>query len=1470
MPITTENGFVVTDENGNVFFPDSGKIIISQSGINSTGVIHLLAPLSGTTAEFTTITAENIIGNLTIENAAYVNANNNFVGTNTFASYITGSITGSVAKFTSITGSFSGNGSNITNLNYSNISNPPSIPTVGNATVTIAAGNGLTDGGSLTTNQTGNSTITLNVGAGTGISVANDSVAIDTTVIPTLAANNSFTGTNTFSSPVIASITGNSATSTKLQTSRTIQISGDVVGSTSFDGSANAVITSTLSNSGVTAGTYRSVTVDSKGRVTAGTNPTTADGYGLTDVVKLSGNQTVGGIKTFSSTITGSITGSDAKFTSITGSFSGNGSGITNINYSNISNPPSIPTVGNATVTIAAGNGLVNGGSLTTNQTTNSTITLNVGAGTGINVSADAVAIDTGVVPTLTANNSFTGTNTFTNITASSISADTIVAREYYTQLVSASVIYQSGSTKFGDTPGGAEQDVHQFSGSMYITGSNVTLTGGVYSGNGSGLTNIQYSNIVGTPVIGNGTVTVAGGTGISGSGNFTLNQLGNTTIDIQFDGNELPTSTTNSDGHYFVVVGNTGLNRKLTKSNINLSGFNNDAGWTSNTGTVTNIATGNGITGGPITTTGTIGLTGQALALHTLSTDGLIVRTSSGNVASRTISAGTGITVTNGNGVSGNPSIALTNTSITIGTTSISLGSSATTVSGLTSVASTAFTGSFSGNGSNITDINYSNIIGTPTVGNATVEISAGDGLQTGGSFTTNQTTASTITLDVDSTVVRTTGDQTLGGAKQFTSYITGSVTGSDAKFTSITGSLQGNSSTSTRLATSRTISSTGDVVWSVSFDGSGNATGTAAIGTGVIVNADINASAAISDTKLATISTAGKVSNSATTATSNNTANAIVARDSSGNFSAGTITAALAGNASTVTNGVYTVGDQTIAGAKQFSSYITGSITGSDAKFTSITGSLSGTSTNTENLKIVNDQSYNGSAYLTFVKNAADGYKAFNVDSTGLQYNPAANILTTEYYRSASGSATIPALSPSADSNTGVFYPAADTVAITTGGSEKVRIHSNGAITIGTTTATSNKLYVNGNGYVNGYLDVEGDSVTGNAMTINGKVSINNSTLRVSNGSIEGFGTTVFSGDGSGLTNINASNFSGIVPTSSLPSTIIYEDTNQTISGTKEFSSYITGSITGSDAKFTSVTGSFLGNLSGHATSATTAGSATSATFATYTTNVLLEQTNTSSSDHYLAFIEYTTGNRQIRADIDLKYNPLTNTLTAANFAGNATSATTATQVSQTLTRGSYLTGNNFNGSAATTWSVDATSSNTPNKVVARDASGNFSAGTITATLNGAANVTNNVVITQTSSATTHYIPFMISAATGNRPLYGNSGISYVPSTNTLTVGNLVETSTREIKENIKTISSQLVKIKKLNPVSYNRKQIDKEEIGLIAEEVQEVYPEFVHDKGINYPKMVSILIKAVQELTEKIEKQEKEIYFLNKKIK
>lgn len=82
----------------------------------------------------------------------------------------------------------------------------------------------------------------------------------------------------------------NANTATKLADSKNIKLTGDVTGSASFDGSADASISATLANSGVTAGSYGPsanaspahgktfsvpyITVDAKGRVTAASTKT--------------------------------------------------------------------------------------------------------------------------------------------------------------------------------------------------------------------------------------------------------------------------------------------------------------------------------------------------------------------------------------------------------------------------------------------------------------------------------------------------------------------------------------------------------------------------------------------------------------------------------------------------------------------------------------------------------------------------------------------------------------------------------------------------------------------------------------------------------------------------------------------------------------------------------------------------------------------------------------------------------------------------------------------------------------------------------------------------------------------------------------------------------------------------------------------------------------------------------------------
>ena len=146
----------------------------------------------------------------------------------------------------------------------------------------------------------------------------------------------------------------------------------------------------------------------------------------------------------------------------------------------------------------------------------------------------------------------------------------------------------------------------------------------------------------------------------------------------------------------------------------------------------------------------------------------------------------------------------------------------------------------------------------------------------------------------------------------------------------------------------------------------------------------------------------------------------------------------------------------------------------------------------------------------------------------------------------------------------------------------------------------------------------------------------------------------------------------------------------------------------------------------------------------------------------------------------------------ISAASFIGNASTATRfanavningvafngslpitiTSNTTNSLSVGSYLTGNDFNGSAATTWAVDATASNTASKVVARDASGNFAANTITANLvgviTGTATAGNAVNLVTGTMAGTDQFRILIGGATdagyaeiataddGNEPIY------------------------------------------------------------------------------------------------------------------
>jgi hypothetical protein len=86
------------------------------------------------------------------------------------------------------------------------------------------------------------------------------------------------------------------------------------------------------------------------------------------------------------------------------------------------------------------------------------------------------------------------------------------------------------------------------------------------------------------------------------------------------------------------------------------------------------------------------------------------------------------------------------------------------------------------------------------------------------------------------------------------------------------------------------------------------------------------------------------------------------------------------------------------------------------------------------------------------------------------------------------------------------------------------------------------------------------------------------------------------------------------------------------------------------------------------------------------------------------------------------------------------------------------------------------------------------------------------------------------------------------------------ITETSALIYKDNVATLNSADA-IYNLRPVSFNWKADNREDLGLVAEEVKEVYPQLVKSDGdgnaigVNYSKLTSVLIKAVQDLSARI---------------
>ena len=98
----------------------------------------------------------------------------------------------------------------------------------------------------------------------------------------------------------------------------------------------------------------------------------------------------------------------------------------------------------------------------------------------------------------------------------------------------------------------------------------------------------------------------------------------------------------------------------------------------------------------------------------------------------------------------------------------------------------------------------------------------------------------------------------------------------------------------------------------------------------------------------------------------------------------------------------------------------------------------------------------------------------------------------------------------------------------------------------------------------------------------------------------------------------------------------------------------------------------------------------------------------------------------------------------------------------------------------------------------------------------------------------------------------------------------------SSRQFKTNIQPLEDALQKVEQLQGVSYDRKTDGKHEIGVVAEDVDQVVPEVVsHDpktheaQGVDYSRLAALLIEAVKSQQTELQSQRAEIQQLKAQI-
>jgi hypothetical protein len=129
------------------------------------------------------------------------------------------------------------------------------------------------------------------------------------------------------------------------------------------------------------------------------------------------------------------------------------------------------------------------------------------------------------------------------------------------------------------------------------------------------------------------------------------------------------------------------------------------------------------------------------------------------------------------------------------------------------------------------------------------------------------------------------------------------------------------------------------------------------------------------------------------------------------------------------------------------------------------------------------------------------------------------------------------------------------------------------------------------------------------------------------------------------------------------------------------------------------------------------------------------------------------------------------------------------------------------------------------------------------------------------ETISPSTYYPVFTtITSGTMTSANVDTTGLTFVPSTGTLSSTIFNSLSDETLKENIEPIVGALEIINNMNGVGFNWKQTSQHSYGVIAQDMEKVVPDLVgninNTKTVNYDGIIAFLIEAIKELNAKLE--------------